>query len=223
MNLEFKIDGIYDSRTFVNLLSQDLNYFSFDFRPRSFSFIQEQVFLNEFLIKFKPDHKIFLKFPVSNDPMIFKIINELSSRKFNLKNIFFEFDYLFESFDPKFFPYNFIVNFFNNVNFSNYDLVNFSGLTFDTNGMNFLEDNESLKSFASNFYIRFNKYLSANFLMIYNIDWDILPKQSLLDILDFNILSLPINSTFEICYRNVNLPKLSSGIDLIKKSYSFSL
>jgi hypothetical protein len=54
--------------------------------------------------------------------------------------------------------------------------------------------------------------------MLLKVDWHNNLLTSLLDLFEFNLLSFPINSKIEVCYRNVDLKKLSFEMNLLKKN-----
>jgi hypothetical protein len=54
--------------------------------------------------------------------------------------------------------------------------------------------------------------------IILRIDWNSNVFPSLFDYFDFDLMSFPINSKIEICYRNVDLKKLTSEMAHVEKN-----
>ena len=54
--------------------------------------------------------------------------------------------------------------------------------------------------------------------MLLKSDWDHNLLTTLFDLFEFDLLSFPINSKIEVCYRNVDLKKLSSEMTILSKN-----
>ena len=74
-----------------------------------------------------------------------------------------------------------------------------------------------LHNFATNFYTRYHNLIDDNSLMLLKIDWQSDLLASLFEYFEFNLISFPINSQIEVCYRNVDLKKLSCEMEIFKK------
>jgi hypothetical protein len=218
MEQKLRIEGIYDKRTLKYLKTLGVKDFSFDFSPKSFNFIQEYVFLEQILNLLEPRDRIFLHFSRSNDPMIFKLIEDLKKVRQGFGNIYFEFDEW--SFDVTSFnfPYNYLLNFSKGSDPSKLIGKNFKGFVFNFNFFEDLHRSNLLNQFVSNFYTRYQLKMGDDSLMLLKIDWHDNLLTSLFELFEFNLLSFPINSKIEICYRNVDLKKLGNEMDLLKKS-----
>ena len=216
MTQNFKIEGIYDQRTLKLLKAKGLRNFGFDFSPKSFNFIQEHVFLNELIPLLDPLDRIHLHFIRSNDPMIVKVIADLQKVGIQKENIYIDTD----EWDKE--ALNLSVNYYLNyypeldLNFCN--SPQFSGLIFHFSFFEELHHRGVLKNFIMNFYTHFKNYLTEDKQIILRVDWNDNVFPSLFDYLDFDLMSFSINSKIEICYRNVDLKKLTTEMDLIEKN-----
>lgn len=218
MEQKLRIEGIYDKRTLNHLKMQGLKDFCFDFSPTSFNFIQEYVFLEQILSLLDPSDRVFLHFGRSNDPMVKKLIEDLLKSGKSLDNVYFEFDVWSENFEAINFEYNYLLNFSKDTDPSKSIGVNFKGFIFNFSFFEDLHRSSLLNIFASNFYTRYNTKLTDQSLMLLKIDWDSNLLSSLFDLFEFNLLSFPINSKIEVCYRNVDLNKLNTEMSLLRKN-----
>ncbi|MBC7539385.1 MAG: hypothetical protein H7281_11230 [Bacteriovorax sp.] len=221
MEQKLRIDGIYDKRTLKHLKTLGLKDFCFDFSPRSFNFIQEYVFLEQILNLLDPTDRIFLHFSRSNDSMVFKLTEDLKKMGHSLKNVYFEFDEWSSEINSIDFSYNYLLNFTKDSDPTKLMGKNFKGFIFNFEFFEGLHRSNLLNTFASNFYTRYHSRLGENSLMLLKIDWHNNLLTSLFDLFEFNLLSFPINSKIEVCYRNVDLKKLSSEMDVLQKNNLF--
>lgn len=220
MGQNLRIEGIYDKRTVKYLKNQGLKDFCFDFSPKSFNFIQEYVFLEQILNLLDASDRIFLHFSRSNDPMVGKLINDLKKSEKSLNNVFFEFDEWSKEASALDFEYNYLLNFSKDSDSLKLVGRNFKGFIFNFEFFEELHRSNLLNNFASNFYTRFHSIINEKSFMVLKIDWNNNLLASLFDLFEFNLLSIPINSKIEVCYRNVDLNKLSSEMEVLQK-YSF--
>lgn len=218
MEQRLRIDGIYDTRTLKHLKTLGLKDFCFDFSPKSFNFIQEYVFLEQILTLLDPTDRIFLHFSRSNDPMVTKLTDDLKKIGINLENVYFEFDEWSSGFSPIEFSNNYLLNFSNVSDPSKLIGNNFKGFSFNFLFFEELFISKTLNNFARNFYTRYNSLLTDQSLMLLRIDWHNDLLASVFDLFEFNLLSFPINSKIEVCYRNVDLNKLSNEMEVLQKN-----
>lgn len=218
MGQKLRVEGIYDKRTLKHLKLQGLKDFCFDFSPLSFNFIQEYVFLEQILALLDPSDRIFLHFKRSNDPMVGKLINDLEKTGRSLNNVFFEFDEWSTETAPDNFNYNYLLNFTKDSDPSKLIGTNFKGFVFNFAFFEELHRSNLLNNFATNFYTRYHSKISDSSLMLLKIDWHDNLLASLFELFEFNLLSFPINSKIEVCYRNVDLSKLSKEMEVLQKN-----
>lgn len=212
----FKIEGIYDQRTLKLLKTQGLKDFGFNFSPKSFNFIQEHVFLDELVPLLDGNDNIHLHFSRSNDSMIAKVLADLAKTGFKSENVYLNCDEWTDI------PHNhgikFYLNYSSDINMSYCNSEYFSGMIFDFAFFEDLHIRGVLNNFITNFYTHFNKLLNNEKKIILRIDWSSNVFPTLFDYFDFDLMSFPINSKIEICYRNVDLKKLASEMAMIEKN-----
>lgn len=218
MEPKFRIEGIYDKRTLKHLKLQGLKDFCFDFSPKSFNFVQEYVFFEQLLDLIDPADRIFLRFSRSNDPMVGKLIDDLKKAGRSLSNVYFEFDEWSKDVGPLDFSCNYLLNFAKGEDPSKSMGSNFRGFIFRFEFFHELYQSNLLNNFASNFYTRYHNRLDSENLMMLKMDWDSNLMVSLFELFEFNLLSIPINSKIEVCYRNVDLRKLSNEMEFLQKN-----
>jgi hypothetical protein len=95
---------------------------------------------------------------------------------------------------------------------------NFRGLIFNFEFFEELHRSRSLNNFANNFHTKYYTALAENCLMLLKIDWNNDLLTSIFDLFEFNLISFPINSKIEVCYRNVDLNKLRCEMEILKKN-----
>lgn len=218
MESKIRLDGIYDQRTLKHLKILGVKNYCFDFSPKSFNFVQEHIFLDIFLKLIDSTDRIFLHFNRSNDPMITKLANDIQSYGFTLENIIFEIDEWSSDVLPKDFPYRYVLNYFNDAPLFKMIDNKFDGFIFDFNSFEDLHRKNLLMNVANNFHTHFHSLLSDEKFLILKIDWQSNLLTTILNLFDFNLISLPINSNIEVCYRNVDLKKLSIEMDIFKNN-----
>jgi hypothetical protein len=220
MDHKFKIEGIYDQRTLKLLKSRNIRDFGFNFSPKSFNFIQEHIFLGELIPLLDPKDRIYLHFSRSNDPMIRKVLADLQKVGVEKENIFIECDEWSES--PKELGVCYFLNYYPEIDLKNCDSIYFSGLVFSFSFFEDLHKRGVLNNFISNFYTHFKKFLTEDKKIILKIEWNDNIFPSLFDYFDVDLMSFPINSQMEICYRNVDLKKLANEMEFIKANKDLS-
>lgn len=211
-----RIDGIYDQRTLKHLKLCGIKSFCFDFSPKSFNFIQEHVFLEQIIPQLSDTDRIFVHFNRSNDPMINKLTDDVLKTGFNLSNLYFEFDEWATDMVPAHFKYNYLLHFSSDQDTAKGIGKNFCGFTFDFSFFEDLFQKNLMHQFSSNFYTRFGTKINESHFLILKMRWKSNIIASLFDFFEFNLLTMPINSDIEICYRNVDLKKLSAELVLFK-------
>lgn len=216
MDHDFKIEGIYDQRTLKLLKAKGLRDFGFNFSPKSFNFIQEHVFINELIPLLDPSDRIHLRFTRSNDPMIEKVIKDAVASGVVRENIYIECDEWSDL--PEKMGVNYYLNHHSGLDLTQCKSEFFAGIIFDFSYFDELHNRGVLNNFITNFYTHFTKVLTKDKKIILRADWNANIFPSLFDYFDFDLLSLSINSKIEICYRNVDLNKLTKEMDLMEKT-----
>lgn len=212
----FKIEGIYDQRTLKLLKTKGLKDFGFNFSPKSFNFIQEHVFLEQLVPLLDESDTLHLQFTRSNDPMILKVLTDLKKNGIKADQISVVCDEWSQH--PSETGCAYYLNYVKDLdmNLCRHEL--FKGMIFDFSLFEEMHHNGSLNKFITNFYHQFNGLLDGDRKIILKLDWDSNVMPSLFDYFDFDLMSFSINSKIEICYRNVDLKKLTAEMSLIEKT-----
>ncbi len=217
MDKKVKICGIYDKRTIQRLKEIGTDQFSFDFRARSFNFLQQHSFM-DLQEELSLDEGLYLQFENEADFVIKKILDDLSSRR-SLKNVFLEFSDLqsadfYDQFEvPYIWHYNFEYKSFDAIVSSKYA----SGFVLKFSDLLKLHEDGVLHNFCNNFHSQFIRHLSRDdFSLILELDWDSNLFSSISKYFDFDLISIPISNKVEICYRNVDLAKVQNHVQYLK-------
>ena len=208
MNL--KVSGLYNHRIIKQLNELGINSFEFDFRPRSFNFIQKYV-LEEIIKEINLGEKIFLHFANEVD---FIINDILSVFKESEHRVFLSFSddqelSFYESFETPFFWHYRADAVSKNI----LKYKDLAGVVFDLEFLNEL----SAKGTLLNFYSNFLQITSGRELqMVINIDWDGAISSEILELFSPDFLDVAISNKVEICYRNVDSKKVENSIKFLK-------
>jgi hypothetical protein len=213
-----KIDGIYDLRTLKSLLDLGIKEFSFDFSPRSMNFLQQHVFMEMLDQTFHSNFRGFLKYQNEADFVIRKMLDDLMMRwgDGHLLSKFFPLEFndekdrdFYDSFDWPYYWHYTNGSVFKELQNSR----NFKGLILHYSLLEKMHSQGSLNSFIQSLIqLLYQNGASDNFEIILNGDWNMNWIQSLFDYLEIDLISFPINSAVEVCYRNVDLNKVKSGM-----------
>lgn len=214
MTVSWRFSGIYDLRTLKHLRDIKVNHFVFDLRPKSFSFIQEHLLID--VLKELPFGTVYLLFNNEKDFVIERLVSEC--RKVFGGPIFLEFDGAFNQQAVE----HLNVGFFQHINDHQLDEPGLNhrlcqGHVFDFKLLNEIFEDQKMTSFVNGYYSLFAQQ-SLSLKQVLSIDWDSNLFSSLFDYFDFDCLTLPINNKVEVCYRNVDLNKVSSQLSLLNRN-----
>jgi len=215
MKTEIKINGIYDSRTIKGLRELGCSKFCFDFRARSFNFLQQHQFINILKVHYSTSEQIILKYENEADFIIKKMINDLKAiENINLdQNFCLEFS---DNLGPEFYdqfeiPYYW--HYSREVKWSKFQKSKYlKGIIIPFSLLEEAHESNQYYNFVNNFHSMIMSSDQKNKLEVgLEIDWSSNLLPSLTEFFDFNFLSLSINDKVETCYRNVDINKLSSN------------
>ncbi len=217
---KIRIGGIYDKRTLKSLIEQGITKFAFDFRPRSFNFLQQYIFIELMKEFFSSKHSYYLCYGVESSVMIQKNIDDLIKvfgEKLVRENFFLEF-YSDEERDfYSQFGLKFLQSLPLHVSFNNGVQTNdlWKGIILDYDLIRSLHENNNLLSLASNISTYSKK--EQTFEIIFQVPWHEGIISSVFDYLPIKTLTLDISSQVEICYRNVSLPTVAQEIKYLHR------
>lgn len=210
--IDVRFEGLYDIRTMMFLKGQGLFNFSFDFRAKSFNFLQQYRFLEILEKSYNKNCIYFLQYQNERDFVIQKMLDDLKlnwSGRCNLHEQFFlEFSdnqelNFYQQFD---FPFYWHFQDRKDIN----ELIksnNLKGLVFNSKFFEEYINKGSWYGFLQSLFT-----IVPNIKMILSTDFDFilsLAKRSInIELMGIDLLSFAIDSNVEVCYRNVNLYKL---------------
>lgn len=222
MEATMRLEGLYDKKT-IQVVQQEAKMgLTFDFRPRSFNFIQQYLFL-DFISEVKKSTNEF-SIQYENEPEF--MINDTLEK---LSKIFYG-NFLLEFSDNQTLSYYeqfkkpFLWHYSQHIgDISVFKSPLLKGIVLDYNLIKDAHESGKLNNFVQNFYrLTHDTLIRRSGQLILKMDWasDIMP--SITEFFDFNCVSLPVNSNIEICYRNVDQNKLKTSISSLK-SFTKSL
>lgn len=217
--LKYMVQGIYDERTLKIIKSEGINIFSFDFRPRSFNFIQEHIFLEIVKKNFSENDRLFLYFEKSNDYMISKLITDLKNYIPSMDNIYFIFDDI-DLIDPNF-EFNFYCTYHDKLEKNIFNHSKCVGLFVEFKYFEHAINNHSLEKYTQNLMYRFSNLFTRNLEINLVLQFSDNLLSSLFAYLDFTYVALPISNDVEVCYRNVDQMKIKKELSIKRKYINF--
>jgi hypothetical protein len=210
MKSSHRISGIYDYRTIQHLNEHKINHFSFDLRPRSLNFIQEYRLL-EILEKTQLG-TVYLQFQNEKPYIVERIYN--NCLKAFSGNVYVEYSGHIDNELVVGSKIPFLAHVENKELGKLYINDLCQGHVFSYEFLKDLQVRGEFLNWVTSYYQIFNAK-SFNLLQILNLDWDSDVFPTLFEYFDFDLLSLPINNKIEVCYRNVDLNKVSTHLKTI--------
>lgn len=222
-----KIDGIYDDKIWNELKQlDDVTQFGFDFRPKSFNFLQSYRFFDMLENFYSEDHLYYLHFRDEKDFVINKIIEDchqfLGERYDGLitfSRILLEFsgtlDFnIFDSFEMGYF-----VHYDYELDFKIYNEARFlKGVIFSYSIFEGLHAkglwNEFLEYYTN---VLLPYFKQRKIKSVLKVDWGENIFPSLLDSISFDSINFEINSKVEQGYRQVDLSLVKNGLIAFQK------
>ncbi|MBL6991635.1 MAG: hypothetical protein ISR65_17755 [Bacteriovoracaceae bacterium] len=222
--MRVKLDGIYDKRTIKSIKEVGVVDYGFDFRPRSFNFLQGHLCQEIVQQTYDGLSRYYFHFCNEQHYIIEKIFTDVINVDNNLKdNILLEFSDIRESQFYDQFRIPFFWHYDPSVSLK--EIVRSKYLKGIVLQYNFLEESlrdKTLNRFASNFYTQmFAQPKQLELELILQLEWGVSIKRDVINTLDFDKVALPVNSEVEICYRNVNQVRLKSEINSISGLQKF--
>ena len=207
MKNQIRIDGVYDRRTFLALKKLGVSSFLFDFSPKSFNFIQLHIFIEQIVPLLSKADDVYLHFNSSADGMIQKIVSDLP---FLLDQIIFECDEWIDGYSLD--SLKKTIKFSNKNDFKRHRSIDIKGVVLDHDYLDELFLKSKLNNFLNELFLSNGNFLDDNRKIIIKSNSSYNLKESLLDLVDFDLICLPITSQVEVCYRNIDIEKLNYEI-----------
>ncbi|MCY4523731.1 MAG: hypothetical protein OXB84_03220 [Halobacteriovoraceae bacterium] len=217
MNREIRIDGVYDEKTILGLKDIPVRNINFDFRPKSFNFLQHYRFMQILEKIYNTTQRYFLHFNNESNNMIFKFLNDLDKRYQMSDNFILEFsDHqrldFYQQFDHPFFWHYRPEKIFDEL----LEIPQFKGLVLPHSFLTGLHEQGKLNNFTRNFHQLFYGKKKTSIELALSLEWnaDIFP--SLFDLFEFDMICFTINNQVEHGYRQINVDLLRKHCNLVK-------
>lgn len=215
MDYQLKVNGIYDQRTLEAVVSMGIKHLGFCFRPLSPYLMASTTFFDEILPKIPFGSFVYFEFENQLDPMIRYLSEKLSSRNeafqrvsICLVKITGNEECLFHS---------------NQILEIRYDEENLKEAKFlkKVSGLNLnysqLQDMRKGQKF-NHFFSSLEQFSLRDELELeIRVSSEASLEKKDLNLFDIGRISLEINPELEVCYRNVNLEKLTRRLLELKE------
>ena len=221
MKRKIRLEGVYDEHAIRRMQEKGISQYTFDFRPKSFNFLQQHRLENLLKELYTPLTRYYLHFAYEKNYVVFKFISDLKRLlgiKFNHQDgISLEFSdkkkaTYYEEFQAPFYWHYDPTGDCENI----FSLEWLEGIVFDFGLLEFFYKSGKIDEFSTNYY-RFlqRSPLKERLQLILSIDWDSNIPPGLEEYFDFDIISLPINKKVEQEYRLVDYDLLSRNLKVI--------
>ena len=217
--MRIRIEGIYDKRTLEILREENINDFSFDFRPKSFNFLQQYRFMDIMASYYSPKKRYYCHFCDEAPNVIQKITTDLREA-LGLggppwaQSFFLEFSghESPEAMDAHGMP--FLWHYSPQHPLAPILRCQFlKGIVLEYEFLRKLHEEEMPYHFRQHFLessASFLKERQGELFLRRSWDSDIFP--SLYELLDFTVTSIPIDNKIENSYRRVDLQRMRREI-----------
>ena len=218
--MDLVLDGIYDKRSFDFAHQSAKGVYGFDFRPRSFNFIQAYVIQD--LLKnsmISSEDIIELQFQNDSDIVINSIIEKVSQQHSNIRlNFGLSSSHSLEELEKNKRAFSIV---FDHVDVKAYEKAlspYCQSVVFSYDDLHKLSMMGQLNNFIVNFFSKVMKAKNDKFRLGVKLNWDSNVSSGIIDQLDPDYLKFEISSHVERCYRNIDVPKLSEYVSQTRKA-----
>ncbi|MDC0255389.1 hypothetical protein OAK75_10820 [Bacteriovoracales bacterium] len=217
MDKAIRIDGIYDNETLKTARSLGIGLFNFDFRPKSFNFLQQHYFLNMLSEGVFSSENFFMHFANEKDFVIFKMLEDIKETlsspglldQFNLEFSDECESFYYDQFETPFY-WHFRLGASIEEVLKTYQL---RGIVWSLPLLEDINQGEGLETFFTRFLEGYGENIRRMGLkMVLRVGSSIDLIPALFQILPFDFISLPIDSSLELSYRSVNFDHLRREI-----------
>lgn len=200
--------------------------FAFDFRPKSFNFLQLHRLLELLKAAYSPLHRYFLIYQDEKSMVVQKMIEDVSllaqregsARDMSLSNFFLD----FRGAEDASYCSSFGLPYF--LEYSHRPGLRAALGSSWARGVNLpygmvatAYEQRTLDSMARNFaQLLHGAGRKSPLEVVLTCDWDADLFASFFELLEVDGLSMPVNPKIEVCYRNVDLAKLRSGLSFMQ-------
>lgn len=218
--MDLVIDGIYDKRSYEFAQQSAKGIYGFDFRPRSFNFIQahiiEELLKNSILLE---TDVIELHFENDSAVVVNSIIDQVKSLHSNIR-LNFGTSSLHSKAQMEEYKRPF------SILFDHQDVLVYEkalsaycqSVVFSYEDLHKLSLMGQLNTFIINFFSKVMKAKNEKFQVGIKLDWSSNVSTGIIESLDPDYLKFEITSQVERCYRNIDVPKLSEYVGKTRKA-----
>lgn len=207
----FKIGGIYDKRTFLSLKEIGISHFEFDFRPRSFNFIQKYVLEEIVKSSMIGNEVLYLHFANEADFIIKDIVSLFDNTSIKPILVFSD-----DQSSEYYSQFNLDYYWHYRADKKIKEILNSSlnkGIIFDLEFLDELYQKQTITTFTSNFLSMPNALTKE---LAVKLDWGKSIPRIIEELMSPQIIEMGINPNVEICYRNVDTRKVVNSINFVK-------
>ena len=223
MNRRIKIEGVYDRETLSVLREESIADIAFDFRPKSFNFLQLHVLLDILKEYYSPKARYGLHFCNESRLAIEKITTDLKEvlslpqETWN-QCFYLEFSGRESSQEMDSFSMPFYWHYRAEKDMASILNCHFlKGIVLDYGFLRQLHEHNRAYHFIQTFRPSVSSLLQEREgELVLKRDWESNVFPSLYDLLDFSVISLPINNRIEFSYRNVDTKKMKRELATAK-------
>ncbi len=219
MKTRLRLEGIYSPETIDHIEQREILDLGFDFRPKSFNFLQHYKFLEILEEKFSSRNQYWLHFENEHPDIIKKLLvdaKEVLSKKGIAEDpILLEFSdnqslEYYDSFNQRFS--------WNYVDLESLEKViqskNLEVLIIPFTEIEHLHNTGRFQEFVSMFHKKTFKAMHDNKIKLaLKTDWDSDLFPSLFEYINFDFCSIPVNGKIESSFRSIDWVKFDSNLD----------
>ncbi|MFG1590945.1 hypothetical protein [Halobacteriovorax sp. CON-3] len=209
--MRFVLEGIYDKRGFKFANEMAKGAYGFDFRPRSFNFIQGYVveeLLRESLLKL--EDIVELHFENDSPIVIDSVIEQVSKIHPNIRVNYGQSGlHTKEELERAGRPFSIIFDITDSQVYEKIQSHLCQSVVFSYEDIHRMSDQGQLNAFIVNFYTKVMATKNEKFELGVKLNWNSNLSIGIIEQLDPDYLKYEISSQVERCYRNIDVPKLS--------------
>ena len=225
LNKRIRIEGIYDFKTLSILKEEEIEDFGFDFRPKSFNFLQQHCFMDMIRNFYDLKCKYYFHFSNESSCVIQKITTDLrkglSLDQKQWQSFYLEFSGQEKPEEMISYKMPFLWHYRPRENASEILRSHLlKGIVLNYDFIQNIHESQRIYSFLQTFLHSTATFFSKNegeLFLRRNWSSDIFP--SLYELFDFSVISLPINNHIERAYRHVDIEKMKQQLEPLRREF----
>ena len=219
MKTRLRLEGIYNPETISHIEERQISDLGFDFRPKSFNFIQHYRFLELLEATFSPEKTYWLHFENEHPDLINKLLKDsvefLNSKGSSSEPLLLEFSDLkdadyYDQFGQKFaWNYTDMESLKKIIQSKNLEV-----LILPFTEIEYLQNSSKFHEFVSSFHkTTFKSLHDKKIKLALKADWDSNLFPSLFEFIKFDFCSVPVNNKVETSFRQIDWSKFDRHLD----------